>query len=330
VKLLRRLFLFCLVCAVAATAYAVFVLNTPYKGFGNETFVDLPKGTGTLRMGEMLQQAGVIRSTWAFWLTRAVRRGATLQAGEYRFTKPASLMEVFDRIARGDIFYYELVVPEGQNMFDIAASVERLHLFPAARFLEAARDPSPIRDLDPAAPSLEGYLFPTTYRLNRHITPELLCRTMTAKFRDVWRRLNTSAGVHQVVTLASLVEKESKLPIERPIIASVFLRRLKLGMKLDCDPTTIYAALLDGGYAGVIHRSDLDRRNEYNTYQFAGLPPGPIANPGVASMQAVLQPADADYLYFVLRPDGSGGHSFSRDLAEQQAAVSRYRHALSQ
>jgi UPF0755 protein len=153
---------------------------------------------------------------------------------------------------------------------------------------------------------------------------------MTSKFREVWQSLQTDAPVHRTVTLASLVEKEGKLPDERPVIASVFLRRLAIGMKLDCDPTTIYAALLRGSYHGVIHRSDLENRDPYNTYQHAGLPPGPIANPGEASLRAVLQPAGADYLYFVLRPDGSGGHSFSSNLVAQQAAVARYRKGTAQ
>jgi UPF0755 protein len=327
VRLIRILFL---VLLVFGAAYLGIAFIAPYDGFGQETFVDLPKGTSTEQMAAALENAGVIRHSWAFWMARAIRRNATLQAGEYRFTKPASVLEVFERIARGDIFYYELAVPEGKNMFDIAAAAERLGVFPAAQFLRAARDPALIRDLDPEAPTLEGYLFPNTYRLSRHTTPDHLCRVMTSKFREVWQSLQTDAPVHRTVTLASLVEKEGKLAEERPVIASVFLRRLAIGMKLDCDPTTIYAALLRGSYHGVIHRSDLANEDPYNTYQHAGLPPGPIANPGEPSLRAVLQPAGSDYLYFVLRPDGSGGHSFSSTLVDQQAAVARYRKGTAQ
>jgi UPF0755 protein len=219
------------------------------------------------------------------------------------------------------------VVPEGKNMFDIAAAAERLGLFPAERFLKAARNPTAIRDLDPLSPTLEGYLFPDTYRLRRTTTPEQLCLTMTGKFREVWRGLRTDASAHRTVTLASLVEKEGKLPDERPVIASVFVRRLAIGMKLDCDPSTIYAALLAGSYRGAIHKSDLASSDPYNTYQHAGLPPGPIANPGVASIAAVLHPANTDYLYFVARADGSGGHNFSVNLAGQEANVVKYRRA---
>ena len=237
-------------------------------------------------------------------------------------------MDVVRRIARGDVFYFELVVPEGRNMFDIAAAAEQLGLFSAAKFLDAARDPALIRDLDPQAPTLEGYLFPDTYRLSRHTTPDRLCRLMTGKFREAWRSLHTTAGVHDTVTLASLVEKEGKLAEERPLIAAVFANRLRIGMKLDCDPTTIYAALLQRHYRGVIHRCDLDSDHPYNTYRHAGLPPGPIANPGLASIRAVLAPSDTDSLYFVARADGSGGHEFSTNIAAHESAVERYRRAL--
>jgi UPF0755 protein len=317
-----------LLLVLAGAAYLAFTLYAPYSGFHDETFVDIPRGASTPRIAEMLEHAGVVRHAWAFLLARAVRFRATLQAGEYRFSRPASALEVLDRIARGDIFYHELVVPEGKNMFDIAAAAGHLGLFPAAQFLKAARNPALIRDLDPAAPTLEGYLFPNTYRLSRHTTPEGLCRIMTGQFRQVWRSLGTGAPVHRTITLASLVEKEGKLPRERPVIASLFLRRLEIGMKLDCDSTTIYAALLAGNYRGAIYRSDLASSDPYNTYQHGGLPPGPIANPGVASIQAVLDPANTDYLYFVLRPDSSGGHNFSNSLAAQQAAVAKYRRSL--
>ncbi len=317
-----------LVLPLAAAAYLAWAMRSPFAGFGQETFVDIPKGSSAPRIAAALRHAGVIRSEWAFLAARAIARGRKLQAGEYRFTRPASVFEVYDRIARGDIFYYELVVPEGKNIFDIAGIVEELGLFPAQRFLEAARDPAMIRDLDPRAPTLEGYLFPNTYRLSRHITPAKLCQTMTGKFREVWRGLHNGADLHDTVTLASLIEKESKLPAERPQIAAVFLKRLQIGMKLDCDPTVIYAALLENRYRGSIYKSDLDRENPYNTYRRAGLPPGPIGNPGVASIKAALQPAAGDALYFVLKPDGSGGHTFSSTMAEQEAAVAKYRHAL--
>lgn len=305
--------------------YVAFRLNRPYRGFTSGIFINFPRGTSAGEIAQMLAQHGVVRSRWDFLVARALQRGRTLQAGEYRFDRAASPLEVFGRIARGDIFYYELVVPEGWNIFDIGAAAEHLGLFPSANFVAAARDPSLIRDLDPHAPTLEGYLFPNTYRLNRQTTPARLCRIMTDKFRSVWQGLKTTANMHDTVTLASLVEKEGKLAEERPLIAAVFENRLRIGMKLDCDPTTIYAAVLEGRYRGTIYRSDLESDNPYNTYRHMGLPPGPIANPGLAALRAALQPADSEALYFVLRPDGSGGHEFSRTIAAHQAATARYR-----
>ena len=313
---------------LAAGGFAVYRMAQPYRGFSGETFVEFPHGTGTGGIADALVKSGVVRSRWDFLLARFASRTRVLQAGEYRFDRAASPMEVVRRIERGDVFYYELVVPEGKNLFDIAAASEQLGLFAASSFLEAARDPAPIRDLDPQAPTLEGYLFPDTYKLSRHTTPDRLCRLMTGKFRDAWRSLHTTADVHRTVTLASLVEKEGKLAGERPRIAAVFENRLRIGMKLDCDPTTIYAALLQQNYRGVIYRSNLESEHPYNTYRHAGLPPGPIANPGLASIRAVLAPSDSDSLYFVARADGSGGHEFSSNIAAHESAVERYRRAL--
>ncbi|HTQ57007.1 MAG TPA: endolytic transglycosylase MltG [Bryobacteraceae bacterium] len=325
-RFLRR-FASRIMVAAAAVGFVAYQLLAPYGSLAKPVFIDFPKGTTTRQIAVSLAGAGVIRHSWTFLIARILRPGATLQAGEYRFQGSDSAWDIYGRIARGDIFYYELKVPEGRNMFDIAAAVERLGLFPAADFLAAARNPSLIRDLDPEAPSLEGYLFPDTYRLGSRTTPESLCRLMTDRFRTVWSSLHTDAPVHRTVTLASLVEKEGKLADERPIIAAVFTRRLSIGMKLDCDPTTIYAALLEGGFDGAIHKSDLASDNAYNTYQHAGLPPGPIANPGLASIQAALHPANADYLYFVARADGSGGHNFSNTLAAHNGNVASYRRA---
>jgi UPF0755 protein len=323
-----RLLALGLLLVAAGAAYLGLRLTRPYRGFTEPVFVELPRGTSSGEMARLLAHAGVVRTSNDFLLARTVARGRTLQAGEYRFERAASPLEVFDRIARGDIFYYQLVVPEGKNLFDIAALVEQLGLFSADEFLKAARDPAIIRDLDPRAPTLEGYLFPNSYRLPRTTTPLQLCRIMTGKFREVWAGVHSNASIHDTVTLASLVEKEGKLREERPVIAAVFENRLRIGMKLDCDPTTIYAALLENRYRGVIHRSDLDSEHPYNTYRHAGLPPGPIANPGLASLQAVLNPSDSEALYFVLRGDGLGGHQFSTTIAAHEIAIEKYRRGL--
>jgi len=328
-----RLIVYCVVALVAGLAvagYLVYTLDAPYAAFNKEVFVEVPRGATATQIAQKLQQAGVIRSEWAFRAARLVHRGRKLQAGEYRFDKPAAVIDVYDRIARGDVFYVEMAVPEGKNIFDIAALAEHTGLIKSGDFLAAARNPASIRDLDPDAPSLEGYLFPSTYRLNHHTTAESLCRMMTARFRDTWRKLGTKQAVHRVVTLASLVEKEGKLADDRPKIAQVFEKRLQMGMKLDCDPTTIYAALLENRYRGVIYKSDLESDSPYNTYRHAGLPPGPIANPGMASLEAVLHPADTAYLFFVKKPDGSGGHTFSESMAQHAAATQQYRNGGNQ
>jgi UPF0755 protein len=317
-----------LILALLAGGVLYYRAARSYSAFSGTIYVDLPRGMSTSGIATELAKAGVVGSSVDFWMARLANRGRGLKAGEYRFNHPASAIEVVDRIARGDIFFYELKVPEGKNMFDIAAAVEQLGVFKGDDFLKAAQDPTTIKDLDPRAPSLEGYLFPSTYRLNHHSTPAQLCRTMTDRFRAAWKSLNTDASVHDVVTLASLVEKEDKVDDERPLIAAVFANRLKIGMRLECDPTTMYAAQLLGVYRGTIYRSDLDREHPYNTYRVVGLPPGPIANPGVPSLQAALHPADSQVLYFVRRPDDTGAHQFSTTLAEHSLAVEKYRRGL--
>ncbi|MDQ6700352.1 MAG: endolytic transglycosylase MltG [Acidobacteriota bacterium] len=328
-KFFRILLVLFLLAAVAG-GYVLYLLNRPFKHFEESAFVDFPKGTSTEDMASLLEGEGVIEHSWMFLLARALSPGTKLQAGEYQFTKPASTFAVLKRIARGDIFYYELLVPEGNNIFDIADSVEKLGIFKGEAFMKVARNPKMIRDLDSTAPTLEGYLFPNTYRLSRHTTAEQLCRLMTNKFRETWKELNTTADAHTTVTLASLVEKEARLPQERPLIASAFRNRLKIGMKLDCDPTTVYAALLEGRYRGKIYKSDLESTNPYNTYRKAGLPPGPIANPSRSSLKAVLEPADTSHLYFVAKGDGSGGHTFSDTLSAHNAATAQFRNAEKQ
>ncbi len=215
-------------------------------------------------------------------------------------------------------------------MFDIAADARKLGIFSDKQFLAAARDASSIRDLDPDAPSLEGYLWPDTYRVLRTTTPKQLCAAMTHKFRATWKSLNTNADVHKTVTLASLVEREARVPGDRPLVASVFQNRLDLRMKLDCDPTTVYAALVEGRYRGKIYRSDLVNESPWNTYEHAGLPPGPIANPGLSSLKAALKPADSRYLYFVVKPESGGAHRFSETLAEHNAAAAVYHKSVTQ
>jgi UPF0755 protein len=317
-----------LLIAAGAGVWVVSRLNQPFAGFAKPVFIEFARGTSTRAMANELANKGVIRDRWLFLAARGLRRASTLQAGEYKFDKPASPFEVFSRIARGDIYYMELLIPEGFNMFDIADAVGKLGTMRPEAFLAAARNPGLIQDLDPDAPSLEGYLFPSKYRIYRHTTAQQICRMMTDEFRAEWKELGGGTKVHATITLASLVEREARRPDERAMVASVFHNRLTLGMRLDCDPTTVYAALLDHRYRGTIYRSDLANTSPWNTYQHAGLPPGPIASPGLSSIKAALAPAETHYLYFVAKADGSGGHNFSESLAKHDAAVAQYQKAV--
>jgi UPF0755 protein len=319
--------LIALILALAGLAVAMLV--SPYQGFKTEIYVDIPRGTGTSGIARELAADGVIRYGWEFWLARLLKRSATLQAGEYRFAKPATALDVFNRIARGDIYYFVFTVPEGSNIFDIGGSLEAQGVMSSEEFLKAAEDPALIRDLVPKATTLEGYLFPSTYRLSHKTTGAQLTMMMTDEFRKEWAKVSAGkdADVRSTVTLASLVEKETAAAGERPLVASVFRNRLAQGMRLQCDPTTIYAALLDHRYRGTIHKSDLASANPYNTYENAGLPPGPIANPGAQSLAAALDPADTPFLYFVAKPAG-GGHQFSATMAQHEQAVIAYRQSV--
>ncbi len=291
-----------------------------------EKIVEIPRGASTMKIGEILEQAGLLRSPLQTTLYRVLNPRARFQAGEYAFRKETSAAAVLAKIARGEVYFRELTIPEGSNIFDIARIVGEEKLMAPAEFLQVAKNPSLIRDLAPQALTLEGYLFPSTYRLPKKVTAEALCTRMTKQFREGAKELKLdTARLHELVTLASLVEKESAVPEERPKIAGLFTNRLRLGIKLECDPTTIYAALLQDRYRGTIYRSDLDSKHPYNTYQHAGLPPGPIANPGFEALRAAAHPEATDAIFFVAEPNGTGRHVFSKSLADHNAAVSRYR-----
>ncbi len=291
-----------------------YVRTEAYQGFASPVLVEIPRGTSSLRIGELLAQKGVVRHALLFLAARALAGMGMPLAGEYEFRKAATAAEVYARIARGDVYLVELRVPEGSTVFHIAKLVQDAGFAPAAEFERAALP-------------MEGYLFPSTYRFARTATAVTVMRAMRAQFDKEWARLGGPASAQKrVVILASLVETEAKLEEERPRIAGVYANRLEKGMKLECDPTVEYAARLDGRWRGTIYRSDLASENPYNTYRHAGLPPGPVANPGVRSLQAALHPLESDELFFVAKADGSGEHTFSRDYAGHQEAVVVYRH----
>jgi UPF0755 protein len=312
-------------------AFVAFSVMRPSGRFDKEAFVDVEPGTSTRGIASKLVDAGVIGTEWQFLAVRVIQPGGVLQAGEYHFDRPMSPLDVYGKIARGEVYYRELRIPEGASMFDIAEQVEKLGFIKAHEFVKIVRDPSLIRDLAPDAPSLEGYLFPSTYRVTRRTTAQQIAREMTNEFRRVWKDVGRPGlDVNRVVTLASLVEKETAVPSERRTVASVYKNRLEIGMKLDCDPTTIYAARLEDRWDGVIHRSDLDSPNPYNTYRNPGLPPGAIANAGAESLRAAIDPEPTKYLFFVAKPGGSGEHVFTESIDQHNAAVQSYRRGLAQ
>jgi len=312
----------------AACAGVAWLVSTPF-GPESETFVEIAPGATTARIGRQLEAAGIVRSRYGFDIVRWWTRG-TLKAGEYRFDHPAAATEVYERIARGDVFTKAVTIPEGANVFEIAARLEQAGFGTQREFLkEAATQVSLVTDLDPGAKSLEGYLFPDTYHFQRKATAAQICAAMVKRFRAVAGQIGLKGNVHRVVTLASLVERETALDAERPLVASVFENRLAKKMPLMTDPSVIYGLELEGRWRGVIHESDLKRNTPYNTYLHAGLPPGPVANPGMRSLRAAMEPAKSDYLYFVAAgADPQGGSLFASTEKEHARNVASYRNAV--
>ena len=305
-------------------------IHAAHKGYeAVEQFIDIPPGTGTAAIGRRLTEAGIVRDevTYraALWWSG---RSRALQAGEYRFDRPLAAVDVVDRLARGDVYARRITFPEGLTIQEMARVYEARAFGTAASFVEAAGDASLIHDLDPAATDLEGYLFPDTYGLPRGTPARRLVALMVDRFRatydDGLRRQarDQDLTTRQVVALASLVEKETGRADERPLVAAVYRNRLQLGMGLQADPTVVYALQKAGRYNGNIRREDLAVDSPYNTYRSAGLPPGPIAAPGKASIESALLPARVSYLYFVSRNDGS--HAFATTLAEHNRNVRQF------
>jgi UPF0755 protein len=331
-KILRIVSAAALVVVVLAGVAALVLYRRPeqpFQGYSTpEQFVDLAPGSSLRAIGEKLVHAGVVRD--ALTVRLAVGRlgvSRQLKAGEYRFEGPVSALDVVSRIARGDVYLRPITFPEGLTIDDMALLYEQHGLGTSASFRAAAANGALVGDLDPRARDLEGYLFPETYALPRRAAAADLVRMMVRRFRQVFAPLApdqaaSGMSVRQVVTLASMVEKETGTPEERPAVAGVYVNRLRIHMGLQCDPTVIYGLRKAGRYNGNLTRDNLAWDTPYNTYVHAGLPPGPIASPGRASIEAAIRPAAVDFLYFVSRNDGS--HAFSRTLDEHTRHVARY------
>ena len=362
---MRKIFCLFLIAIFACAGWLAWVLLTPVAPNG-QTFVMLRPGYSTRRIAYELKNAGVIRSEEAFIFWRYIRHRRSLKAGEYLFDRPANIIDIQKRLRRGDVYFHTVVVPEGFTMFDIARAIEAAGLGPAADFLKVAQsDTALISDLAPGAPSLEGYLFPDTYEFSRMQTMEEMVAAMVCQFRLVARQIGLttaatgepkgngageSAGAHhrcgmmtleirdlnqankvqpdveQTVIMASIVEKETAVAEERPLVASVYYNRLAKRIALDADPSIIYAELLAGTYTGALHHDDMRFNSPYNTYTHAGLPLGPIGNPGKSALEAAMHPAQSDYYYFVA--DAAGHHRFARTIEEHNDNVAAYRRAM--
>jgi UPF0755 protein len=331
---MRRAFLFLLILILLTGGYLYVSIYRPYQGFPNEgVYVDIPHGASQRTIARLLAENGVVRNRSAFELLCRLKQRHTLEAGEYFFDHPVTAFSVYDTLANGRVFVKEFVIPEGFTMFDIADLAAQEGFLTRDEFLVAARDPSLVGDIAPQAPSLEGFLFPATYEFPRRMTGRDMTAAMVKKFKQEWLSIATDAtgpheAVERVVTLASLVERETPRPEERPHVAGVFENRLRIGQPLQCDPTVVYALTLAGAYSGKLDSGDLRYSSPYNTYQNRGLPPGPIANPGEAALRAALDPPPTEDLYFVANTEG--GHFFSKTLEEHNRNVTRYRHLLQQ
>jgi UPF0755 protein len=315
-----------LVIVLAAGGWVAWLIYAPVTPAPNTSLLLRP-GYSTRHIAAELKKAGMIRNESAFLLWHVLHPKPSLKAGEYVFERRASLPQVYDRIARGDIYFHVVTIPEGYTVFDIAKAVEEAGLGSAADFLHVAEtDTQMISDFAPEAKSLEGYLFPDTYQFTRTQSLEEMAAMMVHEFRQVAQQIGLNSDVPRVVTMASIVEKETAVPEERPRVASVYYNRLALKMALDADPSVIYAELLSGTYQGSLHHADMAVNSPYNTYRFAGLPPGPIGNPGRSALEAALHPESTNYLYFV--SDGNGHHRFAHTIDEHNRNVVAYRHSL--
>ena len=334
-KILAALILLVVLAAAAAAGYVWYSIEKPYGKIPAEgMYVDIPHGASRRAAAHILKKAGVIRNSFAFEFYARRHPKRTLQAGEYFFDHAQAGKEIFWKLANGEVYQQPFTVREGETIYDIARDLEAAKYMAADDFLKAAEDPTEIKDLFPEARTLEGFLFPATYNLPKHAPAEELTGMMVRKFREALANVlpNGNKGsdppvsIGSVVTLASLVERETPKPDERRLVAGAFTNRLEKNMPLQCDPTVIYALQMDDEYNGTLRLRDLRLNSPYNTYRNRGLPPGPIGNPGEVALRAALHPALTDYLYFVANTQG--GHFFASTLAEHNKNVAKYHRLL--
>jgi UPF0755 protein len=323
-------FVIILLCLAVGWKWLQSEFETPYYGAGeSETYIVIQRGSKIRDIADLLVKKGVLHNRLPFTLYfRFSSKGRQIQAGEYKFEKPATPEQVAKRLIRGDVFYRAVTVPEGLTVLETIDLLAKKGLGTPAELHKAILRTDWIRDIAPKARNLEGYLFPETYRFKRKDDSEAIIKTMVDQFRSRLRRVLADApkksglSIAESIVLASMIEKEVKTPEEGPLVASVYINRIKRGMPLACDATIIYAMKLSGAYNGNLRKPDMVMESPYNSYIHTNLPPGPIANPGVRSLQAAFNPANTDYLYYVSRNDGT--HQFSSNYQSHLHAVARF------
>ncbi len=321
---------FALAILAAALLSAFLLFDTLPAGDWEGKLVLVPKGSSAREVVRILRENRILPHPLAFHaLVLVTLSGRRLHYGEYAFPTPPSTFGAWRRLVVGDVVNYEVLVPPGANLYDVAEQIEAKKLATAEAFLAAAASPAVLGRLEIPGQNVEGYLFPDKYTFVKPVTPEEIIESMVRGFRrnvppDAEKRAKEAGlSLHQIVTIASIIEKETRLAEEMPLVSAVIRRRLALGMPLQMDPTVIYGVKR---FDGTVTKKDLRTAGPYNTYLNRGLPPGPISNPGTAALAAALNPSKEDYLYFVSRNDGS--HTFSRTLPEHNRAVEEFRRAV--
>jgi peptidoglycan lytic transglycosylase G len=325
---MRRIALVVVAVVMAAAGVEAWRAMTPTATLAaGSRVVEIPAHQGVMNIAQRLRDADVIRSPEGFVALSVLRGSArTLRAGEYEFPRDATTLTALRLLESGKVRLHLVLHPEGATLAELARALGQQQLAQAADVLRAASDPAFLRSLGVEAPSLEGYVFPDTYHFAKGLTAEQILTRMVQRLRSklspdlVARARDRGMDVHQLLTLASIIEREAVVQDERPLISGVFWNRLQLGMPLQADPTVQYAV---GKERRALTRADLASEHPYNTYVHAGLPPGPIASPGLSAIQAAVAPAPVKYLYFVASDDHR--HHFSTTIAEHNAAVARYR-----
>lgn len=328
-KLIKTAISVFLVFILALTFYLARFMDSSYGIKKEKRTIFIKKGFIPKKISAVLKEKGLIDSGVSFYWTYSIFYfPAYLKAGEYEFYLPVKPRAILHDLIKGNILLHLITIPEGLTCKEIENLLAEKNYPYAGSFYSACQKSELIADLDPEAKNLEGYLFPETYHFPREVPAEEMVRAMVQQFRKSFLEKEyeniKSSGfkLREIVILASLIEKETALPEEKPLVSAVFHNRLKLGMKLDCDPTIIYALKMENRFDGNIKVRDKNLDSPYNTYLYRGLPPGPICNPGKDSLEAALRPANVNYLYFVSQNDGT--HVFNRSFEEHLKAVRRF------